>query len=92
MCQSLVEPCWLPVFDLTPLMSLYHSQLLAFLSFQGVESTIPSSIRGIVAVATDSNLAARVEVTQAPPLQALSPRVSFNVINRWGAKIERTEK
>lgn len=87
----MVEPCWLPAFNLTPLTYLYHSQLLAFLSFQGVESTIPSSVRGIVAVATDMNLAARVEVTQALPRQALSPRVSFNVINRWGAKIEQTE-
>lgn len=64
---------WLPAFDLTPLTSPYHSQLLTFLGFQGVESTIPSSIRGIVAVTTDMNLAARVEVTEAPPPHTASP-------------------
>lgn len=54
----------------------------------GVESTIPSSISGIVAVAADMNLTARAELTQAPCCSPF-PWVGFSVINRWAAKIER---
>lgn len=68
-----------------------QSQLVAFSGFQGVESTIPLQSGGVIAGAAAPTPRARVDVTQAPPQQALSPQVSFNVINRWGAKIEWRE-
>lgn len=42
-------------------------------------------------MAADMSLTARVELTQPPNPAAAPPRVGFNVINRWGAKIDWTD-